>query len=90
MEGPSSVTMWPRRRAPVFAYVYLRVRSGLRVPIHEKHARDVPLEDGFTRPNDGGKCREIVIRNREQIHRAEPLLNAAYASFCRSTSQMES
>ncbi len=58
--------------------------------MHEKHARDVQLEDGFTRPNDGGKYREIVIRNREQIHRAELLLNAAYASLCRSTSQIES
>ena len=73
-------------RAPVFAYVYLRVRSGLRVLIHEKHVRDIPLEDGFTRPNDGGQYREIVIRDREQIRRAEPLLRAAYDSLSRSTS----
>ncbi len=70
--------------APVIAYVYLRVRSGLRVLIHEKHVRDIPLEDGFTRPNDGGQYREIVIRDREQIRRAEPLLHAAYDSLCRS------
>ncbi len=78
------------RRAPVFAYVYLRVRSGLRVLIHEKHVRDIPLEDGFTRPNDGGQYREIVIRDREQIRRAEPLLHAAYASLSKSTSYIES
>lgn len=67
-------------RPPVFAYVYLRVRSGLRVLIHEKHVRDIPLEDDFTRPNDGGQYREIVIRDREQIRRAEPLLHAAYTA----------
>lgn len=73
-------------RAPVFAYVYLRVWSGLRVLIHEKHVRDIPLEDGFTRPNDGGQYREIVIRDWEQIRRAEPLLRAAYDRLSRSTS----
>ena len=73
-------------RAPVIAYVYLRVRSGLRVLIHEKHARGIPLEDGFTRPSDGGLYREIVIRDREQIRRAEPLLHAAYDSLSRSGS----
>ena len=73
-------------RAPVIAYVYLRVRSGLRVLIHEKHVRDIPLEDGFTRPNDGGQYREIVIRDRKQIRKAEPLLHAAYDSLSRSAS----
>ena len=58
-------------RAPVFAYVRVSIRSGLRVLIHEKHVRDIPLEDGFTSPNDGGQYREIVIRDREQIRRAE-------------------
>ena len=78
------------RRAPVFAYVYLRVRSGLRVLVHERHVRDIPLEDGFTRPNDGGQYREIVIRDMAQIRRAEPLLNAAYDSLTRSTSYIKS
>ena len=73
-------------RAPVFAYVYLHVRSGLRVLVHEKHVRDVPFEDGFTRPNDGGQYREIVIRDREQVRRAEPLLHAAYDTLSRSIS----
>ena len=76
----------PGYRPPVLAYVYLTVRSGLRVLIHEKHVRDIPLEDGFTRPNDGGKYRQIVIRHREQIRRAEPLLHAAYDSLGRSAS----
>ena len=76
-------------RAPVLAYVYLRVRSGLRVLIHEKHVRDIPLEDGFSRPNDGGQYREIVIRDRGHIRRAEPVLHAAYDSLSRSTSYIE-
>ncbi len=67
------------RHPPVLAYVYLRVASGIRVLIHEKHVRDIPLEAGFTHPNDRGQYREIVIRNREQIRRAEPLLRTAYA-----------
>ena len=67
-------------RPPVFAYVYVRVRSGLRVLIHEKDMRDIPLEDGFTRPNDRGRYREVVIRDREHIRRAEPLLHVAYTA----------
>ena len=77
-------------RETVIAYAYLRVRSGLRVLIHEKHLRDIPLEDGFTRPNDRGKHREIVIRDRDQIQRAEPLLHAAYDRLSTSTSYIES
>ena len=73
-------------RMQVIAHVYLRVRSGLRVLIHEDLVRDMPLEDGFTRPWAGGPYREIVIRDREQIRRAEPLLHAAYDSLSRSTS----
>lgn len=76
------------RRALVLAYVYLRVRSGLRVLVHEKHVRDVPFEDGFTKPNDGGQYREIVIHDREDVRRAEPLLHAAYDSLSRSTSYL--
>ena len=80
----------PGHRAPVLAYVYLTVRTGLRVLLPEKHVRDILLEDGFTRPNDGGKYRQIVIRDREQIRKAEPLLQAACDSLSRSASYIES
>ena len=70
----------------VIAHVYLRVRSGLRVLIHENLVRDMPLEDGFTRPWSGGPYREIVIRGREQIQKAEPLFHAAYHRLNRSAS----
>ena len=70
----------PGNRKPVVAYVYLR-RDGIRVFIHEKHLRDIPPEDGFTRPNVSGPYREITIRDREHIRRAEPLLRAAYDSL---------
>ena len=83
-------TAAPGHRAPVLAYVYLTVRSGLRVLVHEKHVRHIPLEDGFTRPNDGGKYRKIFIRDREHIRRAEPLLHAAYDRLSRSASYMQS
>ena len=73
-------------RMHVIAHVNLRVRSGLRVLIHEDLVRDMPLEDGFTRPWTGGPYRELVIRDREQIRRAEPLLHAAYDGLSRSTS----
>ena len=68
------------QRAPVFAWVYVTVQSGLRVLIYEKHVRDIPLEGGFTRPSDGGKYRTIFIREREDLRRAESLLHAAYAA----------
>ena len=71
----------PGHRPPVLAYVYLTVRTGLRVLVHEKHVCHIPFEDGFTRPNDGGKYRQIVIRDRNQIRKAEPLLHAAYDSL---------
>ena len=45
-------------RKPVVAYVHLRIRNGLRVLLHEKHLRDIPLKEGFTRPCHGG-LREI-------------------------------
>ena len=70
-------TAVPGDKPPVVAYVHLRVRSGLRVHIHGKHLSAFPLEDGFTRPYDH-KYREIVIRDREHVRRAEPLLRAAY------------
>ena len=74
----------PGNRAPTLAHVYLTVRTGLRVVILEKLVRDKPLEDGLTRPWPGGPYREIDIRDREQIRRAEPLLHAAYDSLSRS------
>ena len=73
-------------RMQVIAHVYLRVRSGLRALIHENLVRDMPLEEGFTRPWSGGPYREVIIRNREQIRRAEPLLHAAYQSLSRTAS----
>ena len=73
-------------RMQVIAHVYLRVRSGLRVLIHEKLVRNMPLEDGFTRVWTGGPYREIVILDGEQVRRAEPLLHAAYESLSGSAS----
>ena len=77
-------------RIQVIAHVHLRVRSGLRAVIHERLVRDVPLEDGFTRPSFGGLYREIDIRDTEQVRRAEPLLRAAYDRLSRSTAWIES
>ena len=75
-------TAAPSDKPPVLAYVHLRVQSGLRVHIHEKHLSSIPLEDGFTSPYDGS-YREIVIRDREHIRKAGPLLRAAYDALCR-------
>ena len=66
-------------RSRVVAYVRVRVQSGLRVHIDGKHLSAIPLEDGFTRPIDRG-YRQIVIRDREDVRRAEPLLRAVYAA----------
>ena len=71
-----SCTAVPGNSPPVVAFVHLRVRSGLRVRIREKHLGAIPLEDGFTRAIERG-VREIAIRDREHIRRAEPLLRAA-------------
>ena len=73
-------------RIQVIARVYLRARSRLRVFIHEDLVRNMPLADGFTPPWAGGPYREIVIRDREQIRRAEPLLHAVYDSLSRFAS----
>ena len=75
-------TAAPGDKPPVVAYVHLRVRSGLRVHIQEKHLEAIPLEDGFTRPHNR-MYREIVIRDREHIRRTKPLLRAAYDALCR-------
>ena len=74
------------KRNSVITWVYLRVRSGIRVQLYERHVPDIPLEDGFTHLVQGGTIREIVIRDREQIRRAEPLLRAAYDLLSRSAS----
>ena len=79
----------PGSRKPVVAYVHLG-RAGLRIFIHEKHLRDIPPEDGFTRPYGRGRNREIAIRDREHIRRAEPLLRAAYDSLSGSREHVES
>jgi hypothetical protein len=71
----------PSNSEPVVAYVKLRIHDGLRLLIYETHVRDIPLEDGFTRPYDRGRMREIAIRNEEHIRKAEPLLRAAYDSL---------
>ena len=65
---------------PVIAYVHLRVRNGLRVLTQRKHLSDDLLADGFTRACNGGRYREIAIRDGEHIRKAEPLLRAAYGS----------
>ena len=70
-------TAAPGATLPVVASVHLLVRGGLDVHIHEKHLSAIPLEDGFTRPTHRG-YRKIMIRDREHIQRAEPLLRAAY------------
>ena len=74
------------KRKQVIAHVYLRVRSGLRVVILEDLVRDIPLEDGFNRAWPGGPYREIVIRDREQIRKAKPLLRTAYDNLSRFAS----
>ena len=73
-------------RGTAIAWVRLRVWSGIRVQLYEKHVPDIPLEDGFTHLIEDGTIREIVIRDREQIRRAEPLLRAAYDRLSRSAS----
>lgn len=75
-------TAAPGARPPVIAYVHVRVRSGIRVHIYDKHLGSIPLEDGFTRLKRDG-AREIIIRDREHVRRAEPLLRAAYDSLHR-------
>ena len=53
------------------------IRCSMGVHIHGKHLSAIPLEDDFTRPINRG-YREIDLRDREHIRRAEPLLRAAY------------
>ena len=67
----------PGDKPRVIAFVHLRTRAGIRLHIHGKHLSHIPLENGFTRPIDRG-YREVAIRDREHIRKAEPLLRAAY------------
>ena len=80
----------PGNKKPVVAYVNVRIRNGLRVLIREKYVRDMPFEDRFTRPCHNGTFREINIRDREDIRKAEPLLRAAYDNLCGSRDHTES
>lgn len=66
-------------REKVIAYVYLRIREvRIRLQIAEKYLRDIPLEDGFSRPSSYNGYREITVRNDADIQRADPLLRAAH------------
>ncbi len=73
----------PSNNEPVVAYVHLRIHDGLRVLVYETHVRHIPLEDGFTRHQQSGKLREIIIRGGKELQRAEPLLRAAYDNLAK-------
>ena len=74
-------------RSRVVAYVRMRVLDGLRVRIHGEYLSAVTtLEDDFVRPVNSG-LREIAIRDREHIRRAEPPLRAAYDHLARAAVQ---
>ena len=75
----------PGNKPPVIAYVHLRSRAGIRLNIHGKHLSHIPIENGFTRPIDRG-YREVTIRDREHIRKAEPLLRAAYDNLSKQRS----
>ncbi len=67
----------------VIAYVVtLFIREvRIRLIIAEKHLRDIPLEDGFSRPYSAKGYRELTVRDDADIRRAGPLLRAAYDSL---------
>ena len=67
----------------VIAYVNLYIREvRIRLEIAEKHVRDIPLEDGLSRPSPYNKgYREITVRNDADIQKAEPVLRAAHDSL---------
>lgn len=65
----------------VVAYVYLRVRTGLRLSISSSLLRDTRLDDDFARPQQNGEYREMAVHNDEDVHRVKPLLRAAYESL---------
>lgn len=65
----------------VVAYVYLRVRTGLRLSISSSLLRGTRLDDDFARPQQNGEYREMAVHNDEDVSRAEPLLRAAYDSL---------
>ena len=69
-------------REKVIAYVNLYIREvRIRLEIAEKHVRDIPLEDGFSRPSPYEGYREITVRNDSDIQKAEPVLRAAHDSL---------
>ena len=69
-------------REKVIAYVALSIREvRIRLAIAEKHLRDIPLEDGFSRPSPEKGYREVTIRDDADIQRAKPLLRAAHDSL---------
>ena len=61
-------------REKVIAYVNLYIREvRIRLAFAEKHVRDIPLEDGLSRPSPYNKgYREITVRNDADIQKAEP------------------
>ena len=65
----------------VVAYVYLRVRTGLRLSISSSLLRDTRLDDDFARPQQNGEYREMAVHNDEDVPRVAPLLRAAYESL---------
>ena len=66
-------------REKVIAYVNLYVREvGIRLETAEKRVRDIPLEDGFSRPSPYKGYRQITLRDDADIQRVEPLLRAAH------------
>lgn len=72
----------------VIAYILnLYSRSiGIRLCIAEKHVGHLPPEVvGFTQPHNKGRYRAFIIRDDQDILKAEPLLRAAYDSLSMST-----
>ena len=70
-------------REKVIAYVNLYIREvRIRLVVAEKHVRDIPLEDGLSRPSPYYKgYREITVRSDSDIQKAEPVLRAAHDSL---------
>ena len=70
-------------REKVIAYVNLYIREvRIRLVVAEKHVRDIPLEDGISRPSPYYKgYREMTVRSDADIQKAEPVLRAAHDSL---------
>lgn len=70
-------------RETVIAYVinmYSRT-VGFRLIVNKKHLRDIPLDDSFTQPYLRDRYRAFVIRDDDDIAKAERLLRAAYENI---------